>query len=388
MKWIHLADLHIGKKVNGYDMLEEQKFALDQVVRIAKDEKVDAVLIAGDIYDKSIATKEAVKLYYDFVAKLTLDQNIPVLAISGNHDSKERLEAGNVLSEQVGYHIEGILKPEIKCVILHDTFGEVHFHLLPFADPQEVRLLWPDEEIHDFNDAMSVQIRHIKLNKKVRNVVLSHCYAVTSWNETEEQEDIASQKPLSIGGKEFVLASHFANFDYAALGHLHRAQPIGRESVRYSGSLYKYSFSEETHQKGVLLVELKEKGTPLLVRSIPLEFRRDYYTCRGRFADIIQSAATDPHTDDYVRFVLEDETMVENAMSRLKQFYPQAMELTYAKREYKQRHMRHKEQQSKKSLDELFGDFFEYKWGERISEENAALVHRLIQETGAADETP
>ena len=123
MKWIHLADLHIGKKVNGYDMLEEQKFALDQVVRIAKDEKVDAVLIAGDIYDKSIATKEAVKLYYDFVAKLTLDQNIPVLAISGNHDSKERLEAGNVLSEQVGYHIEGILKPEIKCVILHDTFG-------------------------------------------------------------------------------------------------------------------------------------------------------------------------------------------------------------------------------------------------------------------------
>ena len=216
MKILHLADLHIGKLLNGYSLLGEQEKVLKQVLSVIDEKKAEVVVISGDIYDRSIPPKEAMLLYNQFLRKVLIDRNIPVLAISGNHDSAERLEAGNALMEQVHYYIEGIFKKETKRVTIEDDDGEVDFYLIPFADVAQVRALLEDDEIRSFDDAMKKTVEHIVLRKGIRSVVLAHCYAVSE-SEEHEEEKIDSQKPLSIGGKEFVVAKCFDKFDYTAL---------------------------------------------------------------------------------------------------------------------------------------------------------------------------
>lgn len=331
MKILHLADLHIGKLLNGYSLIQEQEEVLKQVLSVIDDKKVEVVLISGDIYDRSIPPKEAMLVYNHFLRKILIDRNIPVLAISGNHDSAERLEAGNTLLEQVHYYIEGIFKKEIKRVTIEDKLGEVDFYLVPFADVAQVRALFFDDEIRSFDDAMKKTVDQIVLREGVRSVVLAHCYAVSEMKEYEE-EKVDSQKPLSIGGKEFVEAVCFDKFDYTALGHLHRRQKVGTDKVHYPGTLLKYSFSEENHQKVILVVDLQEDGR-VSFEEVPVELKKNVRTIQGTFERIMEQVIEDLHREDFVRFILEDEEMVSDAMSRLKQYYPNAMELRYVFRE-------------------------------------------------------
>lgn len=386
MKILHLADLHIGKLLNGYSLLGEQEKVLKQVLSVIDEKKAEVVVISGDIYDRSIPPKEAMLLYNQFLRKVLIDRNIPVLAISGNHDSAERLEAGNALMEQVHYYIEGIFKKETKRVTIEDDDGEVDFYLIPFADVAQVRALLEDDEIRSFDDAMKKTVEHIVLRKGIRSVVLVHCYAVSE-SEEHEEEKIDSQKPLSIGGKEFVDAKCFDKFDYTALGHLHRRQKVGTDKVHYPGTLLKYSFSEEKHQKVILLVDLKGDGS-VVMEEVPVELEKNVRTIEGRFEDIMEQAPEDLHREDFVRFILEDEDMVQDAMGRLKQYYPNAMELRYVFREKEISQILSKTADRKHTVSEMAELFYQENYEEEMSVALKEEVSEILKELeGEEDET-
>lgn len=383
MNMLHLADLHIGKILNGYSMLEDQRFVLDQVISIVEKHRVQAVLISGDIYDRSIPPKEALTLYNEFLVELLIKRNIPVLAIAGNHDSGERLEAGSELTEAMGYYLEGTLKKEIRRVTLHDEFGEVDFYLIAFADVSQVRLVFENEEIKTFDDAIRVITESISPREKVRSVVLSHCYAISQGKDGEE-EKFDSQKPLSIGGKEFVRAEHFHKFDYAALGHLHRRQKCGEDKICYSGTLLKYSFSEEKHTKVAVLVHLGEGGS-LEILEEPILPLHNIRTVRGRFEEIVEASLSDEHREDYIRFILEDEQMINEAMSSLKACYPNAMELRYEFREREMQKIVSHRGQGEKNLLEMTERFYRENYEENMREDMRLLVREIIDVTGGEE---
>lgn len=383
MKILHLADLHIGKVLNGYSMLEDQAQVLQQVISAIDRHGVEVVLISGDIYDRSIPPKEALTLYHEFLSEILVKRRIPVLAISGNHDSGERLEAGSELTEAMNYYLEGTLKKEIRRVTLKDEFGEVDFYLIAFADPAQVRLIFEQEEIRSFDDAMREITERISLRKGVRSVVLSHCYAVSQGKDGQE-ERFDSQKPLSIGGKEFVCAEHFHKFDYAALGHLHRRQKCGEDRIRYPGTLLKYSFSEEMHTKSLTIVKMREKGELEFLEE-PLFPLRNLRTIRGRFEEILEGALTDENREDYIRFLLEDETFIKDAMSSLKAYYPQAMELRYEFREKEICRIMLREGEGEKTLLEMTERFYLQNYEEEMGEEMKLLIQDIVDGIGGGE---
>ena len=386
MKILHLADLHIGKLLNGYSLLGEQEKVLKQVLSVIDDKKVEVVVISGDIYDRSIPPKEAILLYHQFLRKILIDRNIPVLAISGNHDSAERLEAGNALMEQVHYYIEGIYKKETKRITIEDDYGEVDFYLIPFADVAQVRALLEDDEIRSFDDAIKKTLERIELRKGIRSVALAHCYAIFE-SEEESDEKIDSQKPLSIGGKEFVMVECFDSFDYTALGHLHRRQKVGTDKVHYPGTLMKYSFSEEKHQKVILIVDLKADGS-ITIEEVPVELEKNVRSIEGRFEDIMEQALEDLHREDFVRFILEDEDMVPDAMGRLKQYYPNAMELRYVFREKEISQILSKTSNRKHSVLEMAELFYQENYEEEMSDTLKEEVSEIVKVLeGEEDET-
>lgn len=355
MRILHLADLHIGKILNGYSMIEEQKYILSQILHIVDRYAVETVIIAGDIYDRSIPPKEALTVYNDFLGELLLKRNLPVLAISGNHDSGERLEAGSALMEQVQYYMEGTFKREVRCVTLCDGFGEIDFYLIAFADVAEVRLVLEEESIKTFDEAMEKIIDGISLRKGIRSVVVAHCYAILE--DGFEEEKVDSQKPLSIGGKDFVKSFYFEKFNYAALGHLHRKQKVGKKNIRYCGTALKYSFSEEKHQKAACIVELDHDGEVEILEE-PLFPLHNLRTIQGKFDEILKQAQEDTDKEDFIRFFLEDEGMIADAMSMLKAYYPNAMELRYLFREQEMAQMLHREEKKSHSVSEMAKLFY------------------------------
>lgn len=379
MRLLHLADLHIGKILNGYSMLEDQRHILAQVLDIVDRQGADVVLIAGDIYDRSIAPKEALTLYNDFLAELILKRGLSVIAISGNHDSGERLEAGSALTEAMSYYMEGTFKKDTRRITLKDEFGEVDFYPIAFADVAEVRLTLEEDSIRSFDEAMQETVERIELRDGVRSVALAHCYAVSQ--ETDEEEKIDSQKPLSIGGKDFVKASYFSKFNYTALGHLHRRQKCLLPKIRYCGTLLKYSFSEETHTKSVLLVDLDAEGNVSIIEEevFPL---RNMRTIRGRFEEVLQAATTDVHKEDYVRFILEDEELIHNAMSVLKSYYPYAMELRYEFREREAKKFFSHRGEREKTVLEMASLFYEQNYEEPMDELTRDLVREVVEAIG------
>lgn len=320
MKLIHLSDLHLGKRVNEMSMLEDQKEILKQILQIVEEEQPDGVMICGDVYDKTVPSGEAVTLLDDFLWQLA-EQQVPVMMISGNHDSPERLAFGNRMMEQSGIHISSVYQGRVESVSLQDEFGEVTFWLLPFVKPAHVRRFFPEREIESYTDAVRVALEGVALGDGKRNVLLTHQF-VTGAATCESEE-------LQVGGSDNVDASVFEGFDYVALGHIHGPQNIGSSGIRYCGTPLKYSFSEERHHKSVTVVELGEKGQRLL-RLRPLVPRRDLRTLRGSFAQVTARETYETaHREDYLHVVLTDEEDVPEAVGKLRGIYPNLMKLSY-----------------------------------------------------------
>ena len=382
MKFFHLADLHLGKRVNGFPMIEDQKIILDQILELADTEHPDAVLIAGDVYDKSIPSVEAVNLMDDFLVEL-VKRKLQVFIISGNHDSAERISYGGRVMEQSGIHIS----PRISgCgpIRLEDQYGPLYIYLIPYIHPSVVREAYPEEKVTDWTQAMEVLIRNAHVDPAARNIAVAHQYVTASGVRPEECD--SEQK--HIGGLDNVDYSVFDAFDYVALGHLHGPQRIGRDTVRYAGSPLKYSFSEEKHKKSVTLVEIKEKGQ-VEYRQLPLVPARDFKTLRGTFGEVMSPGFTAPlSAEDYYRIILTDEQDVDQALARLrKYFYKNLMDLEYDNtRTRTQSDIDAGEEALEKEPIEVLQELFLKQNGTAMNDFQTQTAARLIEEIWGADQ--
>lgn len=371
MKFLHLSDLHIGKRVNEVSMLDDQAYILDQILCIADVERPDAVLIAGDIYDRSIPSNEAVTLFDDFLVKLA-KRHLPVLMISGNHDSPERLSFGGRLLDASGIYISPVYHGNIQPITLTDSYGPVHFWLLPFIRPAHVRRFFPDEAIESYTDACRTAISHISIDPAERNVLITHQF-VTGAVTCESEE-------LSVGGTDNVDASIFDVFDYVALGHIHGPQNIGSNRIRYCGTPLKYSFSESDHHKSVTVVTINEKGT-LHIQLQPLLPRRDLRQIRGSFAALTnKSSYKGTALDDYLHIILTDEEDVPEAIGKLRLIYPNIMKLSYDNtRTRTDRVIDAAADVQRKAPLELFEELYEMQNNQPMSEEQRRFAQDLIE---------
>ncbi len=371
MKLIHLSDLHLGKRVNEISMLEDQEYILTQIIQIIDGEQPNAVLIAGDVYDKSVPSAEAVTLFDDFLCRLA-KRNLPVLIISGNHDSPERLAFGGRLMEGAGVHLSPVYSGSVSPVTLSDQYGEVHFWLLPFIKPAHVRRFFPDETVESYTDAIRTAIRHMAVDTATRNLLLTHQF-VTGAQTCESEE-------LSVGGSDNVDASVFNCFDYVALGHLHGPQNIGSNRIRYCGTPLKYSFSEANHYKSVTVVELGAKGE-LQVHTVPLTPRHDLREISGTFAELTdRTYSSTTAADDYLHIILTDEEDVPEALGRLRVIYPNIMRLSYDNtRTRSSQVIGSAEQVQSRSPLDLFEELYQIQNNQPMSEVQRAFTQELIE---------
>ena len=320
MKFIHLSDLHIGRKVNEFSMLEDQKYIFDKIISIIEQQKIDGVWIAGDIYDKSIPSREAVQAFDDFLTKIA-SKNIPVFVISGNHDAAERIAFGAELMKQSKVYFSPVFDGNVSEIILKDEYGEIAIYLLPFIKPATVRPYYSDVEINSYNDAVKTVIEHININKNRRNVLIAHQFVTGA--EKSNSEDI------SVGGIDNVDADVFDNFDYVALGHIHKPQYVGRETIRYCGTPLKYSFSEVNHKKSVSIVTLKQKGN-ISIEKIDLIPQKDMREIKGYYQEITAlQYYKNINVQNYMHIILKDEQDIVDAISKLRSIYPNIMRLDY-----------------------------------------------------------
>ena len=371
MKMIHLSDLHLGKRVNEYNMLEDQAYILTEILAIIDAEKADGVMIAGDVYDKSVPSAEAVQLLDDFLCKLA-KRDIPVFVISGNHDSPERIAFGGRLMARSGIYMSPVYCGAVESVVAQDEYGAVNIYLLPFIKPAHVRRYFPEEEIATYTDALQVATQNMHIDTAARNVLITHQF-VTGATRSESEE-------ISVGGTDNVDASVFDDFDYVALGHIHGPQHIGRETLRYCGTPLKYSASEAAHQKSVTVVELREKGN-VSVRTVPLTPKHDLRKLRGSYMELTARQSYEgTATDDYLYITLTDEEEIPNAIGKLRAIYPNVMALDYDnKRTRQMSHVDAAEAAEQKSPLELFAEFYEKQNRQPMSEEQQHFAQGLIE---------
>lgn len=376
MKLMHLADLHLGKRVNGFSMMEDQEYILNRILEIMEEEHPDGLLIAGDVYDKSIPPAEAVRLMDDFLTAVAA-KHVPVFLISGNHDSAERVAFGHQLMQGSGIWISPVYDGTIRHHTLEDRWGEVNIYLIPFLRPSVVRSFFPDVEIEDYTDALGTIIEDLQLDTSRRNVVLAHQF-VTAAGALPETCD---SEQLSVGGLDRVDGSVFSPFDYTALGHLHGPQRVGSETIRYAGSPLKYSFSELHQKKSVTVVELRAKGETE-IRQIPLQPRREMTELRGTFEEILEEARKkgEPQTD-YYHMILTDETDVVDALSRLREYYPNIMLLDYDNRRTRsQKEVEQLDRVEERTPGELFAALYEQQNGQEMDSDRKEYLDGLIRE--------
>lgn len=375
MRFIHLSDLHIGKRVNGFPMLEDQRYILEQILERTKESAADAVIIAGDIYDKPVPSAEAVDLFDDFLVGLT-KLGVMVFLISGNHDSAERISyAGRLLRESQVYispRFDGTIHP----ISVSDDYGIVNVYLIPYIHPSLVRNAWPEEKIGSYDDAMRVLLEKSGADPNARNLAVVHQF-VTAGGQSPEETD---SEEKHVGGLDNVDVSAFDAFDYVALGHLHGPQRIGRDTIRYAGSPLKYSFSEEKQNKSITLAELKEKGK-VTYDLLPLEAKRDLRTVRGTFEEVTSPEFTARRKgDDYYRVILTDENDVPNALSRLRRrFYENLMILEYDNaRTSSDVRIEAEEGEEEKEPIEVLGDLYQMQNGREMSLLQKETAEKLI----------
>lgn len=378
MKLIHLSDLHLGKRVNEFSMLEDQQYILTEILQIIDREKPDGVMIAGDVYDKSVPSAEAVALLDDFLVRLA-KRDLQVFLISGNHDSPERMAFGGRLMAQSGVHLAPVYDGKVSPITLTDEYGSVNLYLLPFLKPAHVRRCFPEREILTYTDALAAAIEAMGVDPAQRNVLVTHQF-VTGAARCDSEE-------ISVGGTENVDVSVFGPFDYVALGHIHGPQQVGRETVRYCGTPLKYSFSEAKHQKSVTVVELGEKGA-VSVRTVPLTPMRDLAELRGTYEELTFRGFYDgtSYPRDYVHITLTDEEDIPDAVSKLRIIYPNLMKLDYDNKRTRAGIILEGAEDQQRSPLELLEEFYEKQNGQPMGEEQRAFAKSLMERIWEEDE--
>lgn len=370
MKIMHLSDLHIGKKVNEYSMLQDQIYILKEILQIIDDEKVETVIIAGDVYDRSLPPNEALELFDEFLYQLS-GRNVNVFVISGNHDSPERISyCGRMMTENKIF-LSPVYDGNVKPITLNDDYGEVNFYLLPFVRPADIRRYFPDENIENYTDAVKVAIDNMNVDFNERNILVTHQFVTGA--ELSESEDII------VGGTDNVSGEVFDGFDYVALGHIHREQTVGKDNIRYCGTPLKYSFSEAKHIKSVTILDFNDKGN-IEYSKIPLTPFRDMREIRGTYYELtLKSSYERTNTEDYLHITLTDEEDIPDAIGKLRSIYPNIMKLDYD-------NLRTRgsgtvdviENIESKSPFELFADLFKQQNNQDMSEEQEEIMRNLI----------
>lgn len=373
MKIIHLADLHIGKRVNEFSMIDDQKHILNQILEIIDKEKPDAVIIAGDVYDKQVPSIEAVELLDSFISDIS-KRKTTTFIISGNHDSAERLAFGSSLMAMGKIYISPVYNGKISKYTLKNDFGSANFYLLPFVKPNHVKRFFPDEKIESYTDAIRVVVDNLKLDTSEINILIAHQF-VTGASRTESEE-------ISVGGLDNVDASVFEDFDYVALGHIHRPQKIGTERIRYCGTPLKYSFSEVNDTKSVSIIEINSKED-FNLRTIPLIPKRDMRKIRGTYEELITKTSYEStNTDDYIHVTLTDEFNVVDAIQKLRVIYKNIMKLEYDNmrtRESRKINLDDMVIENKNPL-EIFSEFYKLQNNKEMDNEQKEIIKKIMEE--------
>lgn len=373
MKIIHLADLHIGKRVNEFSMIDDQKYILNQILEIIDKEKPDAVIIAGDVYDKQVPSIEAVELLDSFISDIS-KRKTTTFIISGNHDSAERLAFGSSLMAMGKIYISPVYNGKISKYTLKNDFGSANFYLLPFVKPSHVKRFFPDKKVESYTDAIKVVVDNLKLDTSEINILIAHQF-VTGASRTESEE-------ISVGGLDNVDASVFEDFDYVALGHIHRPQKIGTERIRYCGTPLKYSFSEVNDTKSVSIIEINSKED-FNLRTIPLVPKRDMRKIRGTYEELItKTNYENTNTDDYIHVTLTDEFNVADAIQKLRVIYKNIMKLEYDNirtREFRKINLDNMVIENKNPL-EIFSEFYKLQNNKEMNDEQKEIIKKIMEE--------
>jgi len=372
MKFIHLSDLHLGKRWNEYSLLDDQKYILSKIIEIAENEKPDGIIIAGDVYDKSIPSAEAVELFDDFLVSLA-ELNLAVYIISGNHDSVERLSFGGRIMSASNIYISPSYTGKIQPIVKNDKYGEINIYLLPFVKPANVRRFYADFTIDNYTEALDIIIKEMRPDTSKRNILVCHQF-ITGAKRCESETVYA-------GGLDNVDAAIFADFDYVALGHIHGSQNINSDRIRYCGTPLKYSLSEIGHEKSVTIVELKDKGT-VSVRTIPLTPKRNVLEIRGTYDELVSKSYYDGTTlqEDYVHVTLTDENDVSGALGKMRVIYHNIIKFDYDNtRTHTQTHIESVEDVEQKSPLELCKEFYRKQNGVEMSCEQEKYISSIIE---------
>lgn len=370
MKFIHLADLHIGKRVNEFSMIEDQKYILAQILNIIDEEKVDAVFVAGDVYDKAVPTVEAVQVFDDFLTKLK-ERKLWVFVISGNHDSTERLAFGAKVFRENQIYINHGFNGKVECVKYEDDLGELYIYMLPFIKPSQVRSAY-DIEIENYHQALEEVMRRMDIDKTKRNILLAHQF-VTGAKQSESEE-------YFLGGMDNVESYVFEDFDYVALGHIHRPQKMNKDTIRYAGSPLKYSFSEVKYAKKVCIVEMKNKGTVEIIER-ELVPKRELREIRGKYMEITaKSFYENMNTDDYFRIILTDEEDIKEVVGKLRSIYPNLMRVEYDnKRTREKKDLIFEKQEKMKSPFTLMAELYQKQNNKPMNREQEKFIEELME---------
>lgn len=378
MRLLHLGDLHLGKIVNEFSMMEDQRYILEQVLQIVADKKVDGLLIAGDVYDKSIPSEEAVRLLDWFLCRM-VERKVPVYMISGNHDSDERLNFGSEIFQSRGLYIAAKYQGELACYELEDAQGKVNIYLLPFIKASRVKHYHPKAKIESYDDAVRVVLEEAGVDTSQRNVLVAHQFVVGA--SLPELAGSEGGMATHVGTVEQVSSSCFDDFDYVALGHIHSPQRVGREVVRYSGSPLKYSISEIARDKTVPLITLGEKGA-VDIELLPLRPMRDMRHLTGPI-DMLLDPIHVQDPEDYVYVTLTDDQVVMDAMSRIRQVYPHAMKLDYRNQHTAMvEELDYQQVTKEKSFREISEDFYEQMYGCEMSEQELDILMEIAEQIG------
>ena len=369
---MHLSDLHIGKRLNEFSLLDDQSYILDEILRIAEEQKPDAVAIAGDIYDKSTPSAEAVALFDSFISRLARLVT-PVFVISGNHDSADRIAFGSSLMQTAGVYLSPVYNGESSPIKVDDEFGSVNVYMLPFIRPSDVRRCFPDDDTESFDSAFKTAVSHLNVNEKERNVIIAHQFITGA--------AAGGSESVSVGGLDNISAEVFAQFDYAALGHIHHRQNIMSEKVRYSGTPLKYSFSEVGDEKTVTIADIGKKGK-LSIEEVPLCPMRDLREIKGTYLEITDRNFYDKfNREDYIHATLTDENDIPEAIGRLRSVYPNIMKLDYDNTRTRENCVvGDLADEIQRSPAELFAEFYRTCNNSDLSEEQKDYIDGVIKE--------
>lgn len=380
MRIIHTADWHLGRLFHGVNLLEDQVYILENFMSLVQDTKPDAILISGDVYDRSLPPAEAVRLLGEVLTRISLDYKVPVILIAGNHDNAERLSFAQGILENQGVYIVGILNDFFRPIILSDQYGPVYFCPIPYTEPAFARTFLQEENIRDHDSAMAYLTKRISSSIPTgsRKVGLVHALVIGG----EESE---SERPLSVvGGAGGVNMDIFQNFHYVALGHLHRPQALGRGNIRYAGSLLKYSFSEVDHKKAVTLLELDDKGNLSSQEDIPLGCRRDMRIITGNLDELLRGPQNgfnkDYYKDDYIKVVLTDEGALLDPLGKLRKVYPNILDLERPM--FSAGSGTGKPAVDHRKMDDvdLFASFFQQVGGQALSDEEKNELNSILDD--------